>query len=297
MTNTSPENLDSPAPDLTPPPVPPPPTEDAATRRWRWAFGLAVVGIGVLLVTQLVMIQTLRDTKTGIDDVDAAIAEVGGDVASLEGEVSDVGERITSLEEQRLALAPGPQSGAPETTDQGTAPPPEPEPTITVVAASLPRFQGNSNSDPALGMVLGDVTGIEYYTEQATTYAPEDGISRAILVWAHWCPYCQQEIPEVAQWIETSAADFPNMEIVSVTTSIDENGANPLFPYLDDNQWPFPVLVDDTGALAAQLGVNAFPFWVFVGPDGSVLGRTAGALPMEQLTGIFTQLDDIGAQA
>lgn len=290
--------------ETTPPPVePPPPVKDPAVRRWRLAFVVALVAVVALIGTQVVIIQELRTTRdelAAIGDeiaaVDSSVDGVGDEVAGLQGEVAGVGERITSLEEQRLALAPGPQS---ETPAEGSAAPPsvEPTPGVTVVAASLPRFQGNSNTDPALGMTLGEVTGVEYYTSEIVTWGPDDGIARAVMVWAHWCPYCQQEIPEVSAWVEANQAAHPNLEIVSVTTAIDENGPNPLLPYLDDNQWPFPVLVDDDGRLAAQLGVNAFPFWLFLGPDGTVLGRTAGDLPLAQLESIFAQLQDIGASA
>jgi len=57
------------------------------------------------------------------------------------------------------------------------------------------------------------------------------------------------------------------------------------------------VFIDDSGALSRQFGVSAFPFWVFTGPDGTVLGRTAGLLPEEQMLGIFEQLESIGAGA
>ncbi len=129
------------------------------------------------------------------------------------------------------------------------------------------------------------------------TFNPADGKARAWLVWAHWCPYCQQELPIVADWHASRADESPNLELVSITTGMDDTAANPLVPYLETNQFTFPVLMEKSGVLSRQLGVNAFPFWVFAGPDGTVLGRTAGLLAEEQLLSIFDQLEQLAAEA
>jgi thioredoxin-related protein len=86
------------------------------------------------------------------------------------------------------------------------------------------------------------------------------------------------------------------MEIVSITTAMNPDGDNPLEPYLDEGQFPFPVLYDESGVLAHQLGVNALPFWVFTGPDGVVLGRMSGYLQPEVLATFFEQLEAVGAE-
>ena len=88
---------------------------------------------------------------------------------------------------------------------------------------------------------------------------------------------------------------YPNVELVSVTTSIDPSRPNPLEPYLDELQLPFPAIVDADLSLAGQLGASAFPFWVFTGPDGTTLLRIAGYLEVEQVAEIFSQLDGLTA--
>ncbi|MDH3540265.1 MAG: TlpA family protein disulfide reductase, partial [Acidimicrobiia bacterium] len=107
----------------------------------------------------------------------------------------------------------------------------------------------------------------------------------------------QEELPVVADWLTENAAEFENFELVSVTTAMDETASNPLVPYLDDNQFPFPVLFDEDGSVARKLGVNAFPFWVFVAPDGTVVGRAAGSIGSENLATVFGQLNEMGASA
>jgi hypothetical protein len=83
------------------------------------------------------------------------------------------------------------------------------------------------------------------------------------------------------------------VELITVTTSIDEARGNPLEPYLDELQLPFPAIVDDDLSLAEQFGASAFPFWVFTAPDGSTLLRVAGYLGVEQVAEIFDQLNTL----
>jgi thiol-disulfide isomerase/thioredoxin len=172
----------------------------------------------------------------------------------------------------------------------------EASPLDAQVAANLPRYP-DSGQDTALGLTLSPVTGAWYPDGKVRTIDPADGTARAWLVWAHWCPYCQQELPIVKAWYESNAANYPHMEIVSITTAMDDSASNPLLPYLQAENFPFPVIIDASGELSTQMGVSAFPFWVFTGPDGTVLGRSPGLLPETQLAAFFEQLEAIGSDA
>jgi len=266
---------------------------------WIIAAGVGLVVAVALLVTQIFLVTTLNETNDEIAALQAEVGTLRSSVDGVEQSVSDVSDQVSDIEQSPLALAPGPQSVA--SPDEATAPEPAPTGETSVespplaVTTGLPRFDGNPNQDPALGMLVGDVTGLEYYTEETVTYSPEPGITRAYFVWAHWCPYCQEEMPLIndkhGEWEE----QYGHVEIVSVSTAVDETRGNPLVPYLETGQYPFPVLLDDDGALAGQFGVSAFPFWIFVGPDGEVLARVAGLLPVQDLENVFSQMNTIGA--
>ena len=141
------------------------------------------------------------------------------------------------------------------------------------------------------GFVLGDVTAVEYYSNETEAISPADGTARVWMVWAHWCPYCQQELPELAAWWPENAERFPNSTLVTVTSSMDETRGNPLTPYLETEQFPFPVLVDTDLSLAAQFGTSAYPFWVVTDGDGKVVFRVAGAVGLDTIDAIFTQVE------
>lgn len=228
----------------------------------------------IVLIGQVVVLVGVFNTSSQVSDLSDDVEALT--VAATDAVSADVGE-LTEL-------GSGQSSSAPDDTREGGS--------GTTFGGNLPRFLG-AGADPALGRDLGTLAALEYYSGGATTIDSADGIARAYMVWAHWCPFCQEEMPVISEWHEANAASFENFELVSVTTAIDETAENPLVPYLDEGQFPFPVLVDDDGSLSRRLGVNAFPFWVFTAPDGTVIGRAAGFIELDDLEVVFEQLEGL----
>ena len=236
---------------------------------------LIAMAIGIAAVLALQVFVLISTSQT--DEQIAALDEQVNDVAS---DVSDVRQSIDELS----ATVPA----APAASGASAAAAPN------VPSGTLPPFE-QGQPDAALGVVLGDVTGPEYYSDADIAVDPADGTIRAWMVWAHWCPYCQQELPALTDWYAENADNYPNVELLSVTTSIDPERGNPLEPYLDELQLSFPAIVDVDFSLAEQFGASAFPFWVFTAPDGSTLLRIAGYLEIEQVAEIFDQLNTLSA--
>lgn len=238
---------------------------------------LALGAAGLSLALAIGLLAAFLGSRQDVSDLRNQVAQLEEQIAAVANDVASTGDRIASLESSGSSQIVG---------DAATS----------VVATDLPRYP-QSGQDTALGLKLGPVSGTHFYDGLENEFDPADGTARAWLVWAHWCPYCQQELPIVADWHINRADEYPNLELVSITTAMDDAAANPLVPYLEENQFTFPVLMDESGVLTRQLGVNAFPFWVFTGPDGTVVGRTAGLIPEEQLLSIFDQLEQMGAEA
>jgi len=250
---------------------------------------LTALAIGFVVVFAMQVFTLVSASRTDeqiaaldeqISSLDDQVASVGSDVSAVQASVAAIDTKVEDLAADTL-IAPA-ASGA-----SAAAAPTEP-------AGILPPFE-QGQPDAALGVVLGDVTGTEYYTGDRLTFDPSDGIARAWLIWAHWCPHCQREMPAVSEWYGQNADTYPNVELVSVTSSIDPSRGNPLEPYLDELQTPFPVLVDEDLSLADQFGLNAFPFWVFTAGDGTTVLRVAGFLEIDQVSQIFSQLDALAS--
>jgi thiol-disulfide isomerase/thioredoxin len=227
-----------------------------------------IAGLALLLVTQVILLVGMFRTNA--------------EVASLHDDFDELSAAASGPSFPELGgVAASPQSEAPESGAAATDP-----------GGNLPRFLGGG-ADAALGRNVGQVAGLEYYSGENLVLDGGDGIARAYMVWAHWCPFCREELPIMAEWQAANADRFEGFELISVTTAMDEAGENPLVPYLDDSQFPFPVLVDEDGSISQQLGVNAFPFWVFTAPDGTVVGRAAGLIELDNLETVFQQLSEL----
>lgn len=175
----------------------------------------------------------------------------------------------------------GGSSTAPPTTAGGSGPASVadlPPPTIT--GDLLPDFQGPTG-DPAVGRPAPEVQGQDFDGEPVSIEA--DGRAKVVLFLAHWCPHCQEEVPLVQQWVGSGGVP-EGVDVVSVATGIDPSAPNyPPDAWLEREGWTVPVIVDGTNTVARAYGLPAFPFWVFIGPDGDVRGRATGELPIAEL--------------
>ncbi len=246
-----------------------------------WArilIGLAVLILGGQVALGIVLHQratAIADSITveavRLDGVDARIDRMGDLIGRL-------GLQVEQIE---VAAASGGASEAPSLGGQATD--------------GLPAVP-EGGPDPAVGLILIDFTAPDWTTGTDVTVGSSDR-ALVILIWAHWCPYCQQELPIMQDLVSTGALDaFTNVEFLSITTFIDEARPNPLEPYLTERSFDFPVLVDDDGSIAAALGIRAVPSWVVLDGEGTVLGRFTGAIPHEQVLSVFTEVERIQSE-
>ena len=237
---------------------------------------VAAIALLAVLVMQVVLLVQGTQTRADVDALTEDVSALAGDLGDVEDSLAAVGAEVDGLAAAGATASPAPA-------------------VATLPPGARPPFDPNQPNDAALGLQLGSVTGTEYYTAAATSIDPADDTARVWLIWAHWCPHCQTELPEVSEWYEEHAADYPDIELVTISTAIDPGRANPLEPYLEDSQFPFPVLVDDDTSIAGQLGASAFPFWMVTDGEGTVLVRIPGAIGIDTVEQIFTSLEEMAS--
>ncbi len=252
--------------------------EPAGSRTPGWAW--ALIGLAVLLLAGQVVLGLLIQQRSA--SIDTAVAGESARLDGIDARITRLGDVVgqlgLQLEEREAVTAASGSSQAPIVSSQQTT--------------GLPPIP-QGGADPAVGMTLGSFTAPDWRTGADHTVEASDQ-ARIILVWAHWCPYCQQELPIITELLEAGSLDgFPDVEFLSITTFIDPSRPNPLEPYLTENQFDFPVLVDADGSLAAALGIQAVPAWVVIDDTGVVLGRFTGAIPAEQVLGVFGEVQRI----
>lgn len=101
-----------------------------------------------------------------------------------------------------------------------------------------------------------------------------------LALWASWCPHCQTELPVLA----ATVAAFPNVRLVTITTSIGQRPGPSPAEYMKERHLDFPVAVDDAkGTLARAFGLQYFPTLYFVRSDGTVMRALEGEVPASDL--------------
>ena len=155
--------------------------------------------------------------------------------------------------------------------------------TVEVVGQALPEFS-KEQADPAIGLSAPVLTGKGF---TGNTIVTSPGSPTLLVFLAHWCGFCQNEVPLLVKW--NSAGTVPSgLDVIAVTTSSDP--ASPNFPpseWLTREEFPalWPVMADSGEKTAAiAMGVSGFPFFVLIDAEGKVALRISGEIETDILT-------------
>jgi cytochrome c biogenesis protein CcmG/thiol:disulfide interchange protein DsbE len=151
---------------------------------------------------------------------------------------------------------------------------------VTVSGDPLPPLgAGEAGTAPELAGTSFDGTSVEI---------GNDGRPKVIGFFAHWCPHCQAEVPEVAEW--ANAGNMPDdVDLYAVSTDVNPAAGNyPPSAWFDRLDWPIPTMMDDNANTAARaFGLTGYPFWVAVDADGNVVDRRSGRIGTAELEALI----------
>ena len=163
-----------------------------------------------------------------------------------------------------------------------------PEGEIIISGEPLPEFAGQNDLDIVAGLPAPTFSAPNENSEIISL--EKNGNAKALLFLAHWCGYCQKELPIVQNLINT--VGVPNgVEVIAVATAIDRGRENyPPQKWLADEGWSELQLYDLEREIGAAYGLNAFPYWVFLDKDLNVVARRTGNLPADMVGALLIQL-------
>ena len=163
-----------------------------------------------------------------------------------------------------------------------------PEGEITISGEPLPEFAGQNDLDSVAGLPAPTFSAPNENSEIISL--EKNGNAKALLFLAHWCGYCQKELPIVQNLINT--VGVPNgVEVIAVATAIDRGRENyPPQKWLADEGWSELQLYDLEREIGAAYGLNAFPYWVFLDKDLNVVARQTGNIPENIVLAQLVQL-------
>ena len=103
--------------------------------------------------------------------------------------------------------------------------------------------------------------------------------------WASWCPLCLGTLEETETWRKDVAFEGLNVVTVASPGHLNEKES------ADFTQWyagvqtdypKLPVLIDNSGSLIKQLGVQVYPSWAILDKKGNLVRLIKGNLTTEQ---------------
>ena len=163
-----------------------------------------------------------------------------------------------------------------------------PEGEITVSGDPLPEFAGQNDLDIVAGLPAPTFSAPNENSEIISL--EKNGNAKALLFLAHWCGYCQKEVPIVQNLIDTVGVP-DGVEIIAIATSIDRGRENyPPQKWLADEGWSETQLYDLDREIGNAYGLSAFPYWVFLDKDLNVVARRTGNLPADMVGALLIQL-------
>ena len=161
---------------------------------------------------------------------------------------------------------------------------------VAVEGAALPAHT-DQGDDPAVGAEAPVLEGRTFAGESLTIGGAAGSPSIVVFV-AHWCPHCQAEVPRLVDWRADGTVP-DDIDLFAVATGTDE--AQPNYPpqdWLEGEDWPGEVLVDNAdGSAASAYGLSSYPFFVALNADGTVAARGAGELDQAGIEALVATLE------
>ena len=110
--------------------------------------------------------------------------------------------------------------------------------------------------------------------------------------WATWCPPCRAEMPDIQKLYENYSREGDEALIVLGVAAPEmgqEKSEEEIKAFLEENGYTYPVLMDLSGELFYQYGIQAFPTTFMIDRDGNIFGYISGQLTMEMMESIISQ--------
>lgn len=155
---------------------------------------------------------------------------------------------------------------------------------VTVSGDALPSLP-ETGADSAVGTAAPTITGYDSAGRPATIDPGSDGKATMVVFLAHWCQFCNREIPTLNEWKEKGLVP-PNLRVIGVTTGSRPDQANwPPSKWMLAKKWTFDQFADSEKQEAAgAYGVGGYPFLVYIDAAGNVTSRSSGESALEAIT-------------
>ncbi len=144
----------------------------------------------------------------------------------------------------------------------------------TESSAELDVEEGYSAGQKALDFELQDING------NAVKLSDYRGKTVVLNFFATWCGPCQVETPHLNE----TYLDMQNEDVVVLSVNLTfsrDNEKESVENFINEYDVAFPVVLDETGAVAEMYRVRSIPTNIFIKPNGIIYNSFSGALNKE----------------
>lgn len=237
------------------------------------------VKAGAVLL-MLMGVMTLTGFMNGITNYlsDFTPFAEGQDVQEPEQKEEETGAAESDMEEE---------TGAAESNAEGKAQAAESD--TEEEADSRENASGQSDSQPdtaaAPDFTLTDQYGREH------TLSDYQGKTVFLNFWATWCPPCRGEMPHIQQLYEDYGENEGDLIVLGIAAPGygEEGSIEEIAEFLEENEYTFPVVMDETAEMFYWYGITAFPTTFMIDAQGNVYGYVQGAMTGDIMESIVQQ--------
>ena len=157
----------------------------------------------------------------------------------------------------------------------------------TLLWMGIESQTGNSYTPPAVMQEGNAALDFQLASLDNGDVALSDYQDQVVIMnmWATWCPPCRAEMPGLNRFYEAHKDE--GMVVLAV------NGQEPeetVRPFIEANNFTFPVLLDIDGAVARQYTARSFPTTFIIDRNGRIQHVQVGEITERELEQIVTPL-------
>lgn len=116
--------------------------------------------------------------------------------------------------------------------------------------------------------------------------------------WATWCGPCRSEMPDIQELYEEYGENTGDVVFLGVAnpknaeniiSQNQEGTVSEITEFLSENGYTYPTVMDLTGYVFYNYGIQSFPTTFMITEDGKVFGYISGALSKDMMLDIINQ--------
>jgi cytochrome c-type biogenesis protein len=156
-----------------------------------------------------------------------------------------------------------------------------------------PKASKEKEITPAFDFTLIDQYGTEH------TLSDYKGKVVFLNFWATWCPPCKKEMPDIEALYQETGMNQEDIIVLGVANPASTEYPNnsdvskeEVIAFLDENNYTFPVVFDETGEVLANYYISAFPTTFFIDTEGNIYGYAPAMMTREMMDNALQQTID-----